>query len=184
MPVQFKILRWSLGVLLMLGLSLWCASRPLQAHVDVGDAVTFSCSDTESEAGSSPFDYTLRLTQDLSTAVDAYADGCVANEPNAPETVTLSPSVGFVGAHQFQATVKSLDVQLPLTFTWLVNDVVVRSGPVLTRTDWLSHTWGTVMMSQPLRVVVSGLGDVSVLRGRGLPCVYAPRAEKCGDGRH
>lgn len=105
-------------------------------------------------SGSSPFDYTLHLTTDLSTAVSASAKDCVGNSTLPPTVVTVSPAIGFLGENRFTAVVEPEAVELPLTFTWRMNGEVVRKEIVDSKTDTLDYTWDNLTSDQTLEVIV------------------------------
>ncbi len=105
--------------------------------------------------GSSPFDYTLWFKPDLSSVVYATATNCVSNVASPVQDVTLAPAVGFVGENRFRATVSPSDARRPITFTWTLNDVLVRQQVVDGVSDVYTHSWSTLTLSQTLRVTAT-----------------------------
>ncbi len=113
------------------------------------DKSAMSCS------GSSPFVYTLYLSADLSTALAASADRCEGNSTVVPESLMVTPSIGFVGDNTFIASVAPTTAQRPISFTWAINGVVVREVAVDSIIDSFSQNWPAPILSQTLQVTAT-----------------------------
>ncbi|MEM9777186.1 MAG: hypothetical protein AAF902_21585 [Chloroflexota bacterium] len=104
--------------------------------------------------GSSPFAYTLTLSADLSTALNASAENCVGNSQFPPSEITIKPEVAFVGMNTFTAEVGPENVELPIRFTWRINGDIVRTVSLDSRVDQLNYEWDSTAEGQTIEVTV------------------------------
>lgn len=106
-------------------------------------------------SGSSPFDYELYLSPDLSTALYATAENCVGNAAPLAQRVRLQPRIAFVGSNTFTAFVEPTGLSGSFTYTWAINGSIVQRETSTQPLNQLRYTWPTTAAAQTLQVSVT-----------------------------
>ncbi|MEM8861509.1 MAG: hypothetical protein AAGD96_24565 [Chloroflexota bacterium] len=127
--------------------------------------------------GSSPFTYTLTLSADLSTALNASAENCVGNSQFPPNEVTITPEVAFVGMNTFTAEVGPENVELPIRFTWRVNGDIVRTVSLDSRIDQLNYEWASTAEGQTIEVSVENAQSAAPLDSQQVEFSVVPASQ-------